>query len=112
MPLICRTLLVALLLASSGAPKVAINISTPHPMVGSAIRITCRVVPDERNRVLKMGIEPYLTDAEELNSDRITFQRTYEHIPCWAEAAFCAVVNEQEKVGVASIPLEVVGCGE
>ncbi len=105
--------LLTLLAVSGPAPRVELHVSANVVSVGNPIRVRCRVAPNADNRILEVGIEPYMYDAVQLDGDqaRVTWEYLYEHLPCDAVAAFCKLVPEHGPAIVVSQPLHVTGCG-
>ena len=79
---------------------------------GGDVRVTCRVQRHPDNRWLDMGITPYRLSGRQLNGNAapITYEVWFTHIPCEADAAFCAVVDSRGRVRTVRQSITVVGC--
>lgn len=104
-------LLVTLMTAATPLPDVTIHLYPNVIFAGQAARITCRVRPDHDNRGLQMGFTDYLSDGFQLDGEdsRITWQATFEHIPCNPGDAFCAVTR-RTGLKMVHMTLAVHGC--
>ena len=103
-----RTLLVTIMLLAV-PPTVDIAIRPRALFAGGAIRVTCRVPRDDRNRGLEMGIGGYTSHFVQLNGSdsAITHEQLFQHIPCNVDTAFCALNSDQM---IRTATFQVSGC--
>lgn len=104
----------AVLIGALTIPPVEIRLNPRALIVGGALRVTCRVQPDEANRRLNFGIENY-RDSEymlEGRESKITFERLFEHVPCDTEKAYCQVIRADGKIVRVTEEFHVVGCDQ
>lgn len=102
-------LLLISLLDGSG---LSIRITPQVVMRGAAMRLTCRVDQDPRNRVLEYGIDGYTRTQMDLDGEhsRVTFERIIERIPCDVGPAYCALYRNEGKPILRSINFEIANC--
>lgn len=97
--------------ALAAAPSVSINILPRVMMRGATIRLTCRVMPHPDNRELLAGFTNWTETSRQLEGAEapITYQFTWQHVPCDPGEGYCVVkrVNKQNRV---TMPIEVRGC--
>lgn len=105
-------LAVVIALTASTPPRVSIKVTPQVVMAGGAIRVTCIVPRDARNRELEVGVYPYLSESRQLDGDaaRVTWEFLFEHIPCAAERAVCLLHTQGIGDAFKEAPVQVAGC--
>lgn len=88
---------------------------TVYPRVvlaGSGVRVQCRVLRHESNRAVTWGFTEWTSTSRQLDgaTARITWESTYDHVPCEPGAAFCAVERVGKPPIVLTRTLVVTGC--
>lgn len=106
-------LAVALAVAAVAEPaRVKIKVTPQVVMVGGAIRVTCTVPRDARNRELEVGVGFYARESRQLDGEaaRVTWEFVFEHIPCVADRAVCLVHSQGLGDAFQDAPINVAGC--
>jgi hypothetical protein len=106
-----RYWLLAILLSGAVPQRVSIRVSPLVLMAGGALRVTCVVPRDARNRQLSVALSDYTSSSRQLDGDqaRITHEFIFSHVPCVVEDAACQVVGTDGSL-IAKQHIEVVGC--
>lgn len=108
------TLASALAGVAAGAPaRVAVQVMPRIVMAGGALRVTCRVPRDARNRGLTIGVALYTTHFVQMDGEAAAVTNTwvFDHVPCDVGDTFCRLTDDTEKVYEARLPVTVAGCG-
>lgn len=73
---------------------LTITVSPRVVMAGGSIRVTCRVVRDQANRWLDIGVVGYRASGEQLDGADafVTHDLTVDHVPCDVSLAFCRLI--------------------
>lgn len=105
-----RSLILATALISD--PGLSIKIVPQVVMAGSAIRVTCHVPRNAANRWLEVAISDYVVEGRQLDGEdaKITHEFIFDHIPCVAEYAVCAVKDQFGTVQQVHRTFQVAGC--
>lgn len=106
-------LLLSGILLAATEPRVTIRVNPRVLMAGAAVRVTCRVPADARNRGLTIAIADYRSSFVQINGEAgpVTSEILFERIPCAAGPAVCDLTDNQGGHEAARLPLEVVGPG-
>lgn len=98
-----------LLLFSSG---LSIRITPRIVFLGGAVRLTCKVPPNNNNRWLDAILPGYRSSGQQLEGAdaKITYEFLFEHIPCIVDEGVCAVTDNMGDTQYARLPLQVAGC--
>lgn len=104
-------LLVALSLVLGATPPVTVRVTPQVLMGGATVFVTCRVAPHAGNRELRAGIGNYTETGRQLEGldAPITHMFKFEHLPCDAEGAYCAVLRNDSSLYLAKANL-LVSC--
>lgn len=112
--LACLCLIIVWLAAS---PAVSIHVSPQVLMVNGSLQITCRVLPDPRNRQLTAGLRFYTASSRELAGERApvtwTFPPTARLLCPETDdtyTAFCQILRSDDSVATATQTIVVSGC--
>ena len=103
-----------LLFAAAAGGDLSVRAVPAFVQPGGAVRITCRVQPDAKNRKIEFGVEDYYSVTRELDGEDapITWERIVDHLPCGAGRAFCRVTRADRSSRLVVAPLEVIGCDD
>lgn len=87
---------------------------TVYPRVflsGESVRVTCRIVPSMRNRLVQFGVYWVSDSARELDllSPR-TFVQVFDRVTCNTGPAFCTVVDNEGHSVTVTENLSLAGC--
>jgi hypothetical protein len=93
-------------------PPLQIKLSTHTLMRGQSLDITCRVTPDDRNRLLEAGVADYTSSRRDLDGSRaaVTYLFNFTHIPCDSGPAYCAVARNDGTVTRVATEFAVADC--
>jgi hypothetical protein len=96
----------------SDAPPVRIDVRPRILFAGGAIRLTCRVTPHADNRKLHMGFGLWTESYRELEGAdaKITWEHTFNKVPCDPGPAYCIVVKNDGRISQSALDVEVKGC--
>lgn len=91
---------------------VSIDVSPATFFPGATVVVTCRVPRNERNRWLAAGIQNYTLSERQLDgaSAPITHRFEFQHVPCDAPAAYCAVKDDTGAEHDVFQNLVIAGC--
>lgn len=109
-----KTWILYLALAAVAAEQpVSVRVYPTVILKYQAIRLTCRVAQDARNRWLEWGVDGYRSSRVQLDGDqaRITHEWTIDRVPCDVGPPFCRLVRTDGEVSVTA-QLEVGGCDQ
>lgn len=80
----------------STAKPVTIAVLPTALMAGGSVRVTCRVPRSPANQGLTVALLDYRSSYFQLNGndhDRVTFEITFDRVPCEAELAVCELIT-------------------
>ena len=109
------TLLILAVLAHAVIAErmVSVSVMPRVVMAGNTIRLTCKVPQHPDNRLLDYGVANYREHSQrQLDGEhsRMTWEAYVDHVPCVADAVYCAVLRADGQWHTDSVPLEVAGC--
>lgn len=107
-----RELILVLTLAGGTTTlPVSIKVTPQVVMAGHSVRVTCSVPRRSENRSLSAGLVNVQSSDRQLDGDqsRIAWEFVFDHVPCDAELAFCAV-HALTRDSLVTAPIQVAGC--
>lgn len=103
-------IILSLLSTSNG---VTVEVRPSVILVGGSVTVICRVPRMQAKRWLEIGIEEVQLSGHQLDGNSQTlWLQAFDHLPCDAGRAYCAVGTGKDPDERAFAHLEVGGCRE